>query len=258
MTRADVPSPSQPDLADLMLRYLRGRSALPDQAPPAAEVEPFEVPAGFRIDPRLAWDDARAALILLGPAGRTDAVRLFAAWAGLVSDPLPQAAVPMCAGNFPQLVRDLTPLLQAADLSALRPEPPATIRPAPELRPAKAAPPEEVLLRAGAMRLAGDLDGAAELLGSAAEGLPEEWRAALANERAALLWHRGRAEEAAREWAGQAESVPVLFNRGLAALFAGRPAEARGPLARAAEQLPESGGWHHLARLYLALAEARR
>jgi len=48
--------------------------------------------------------------------------------------------------------------------------------------------------------------------------------------------------------------VPVLFNRGMAALFLDRPAEARADLRKATERLPESSGWHHLGRLYLALA----
>ena len=49
----------------------------------------------------------------------------------------------------------------------------------------------------------------------------------------------------------------MLFNRGMAALFLGRPAEAREPLRQAVAQLPEKGSWHHLARLYLTLAEMR-
>src|SRR5581483_2619950 len=53
------------------------------------------------------------------------------------------------------------------------------------------------------------------------------------------------------------ESVPVLFNRGMAALFLGRPAEAREDLRRAVGRLPEPDGWHHLGRLYLALAGGR-
>ena len=48
--------------------------------------------------------------------------------------------------------------------------------------------------------------------------------------------------------------MPVLFNRGMAALFTGQPADARADLRRAVEQIPESSGWHHLGRLYLALA----
>jgi len=52
------------------------------------------------------------------------------------------------------------------------------------------------------------------------------------------------------------DSVPILFNRGMAALFLDRPADARAALRTAVEKIPESSGWHHLGRLYLALAES--
>ncbi len=87
--------------------------------------------------------------------------------------------------------------------------------------------------------------------------VPAAWQAAWANEEAALAWHRGRPEEAAALWQEQPESLPVLFNRGMAALFLGRPGEARAPLSAAIARLPEDSGWHHLACLYLALAEMR-
>jgi predicted Zn-dependent protease len=87
--------------------------------------------------------------------------------------------------------------------------------------------------------------------------VPAAWRAAWTNETAALAWQRGRVEDAVRLWTALPESVPVLFNRGMAALFLSRPAEARASLAQAAAQLPEDSAWHHLARLYLALAEMR-
>ena len=39
----------------------------------------------------------------------------------------------------------------------------------------------------------------------------------------------------------QAGHLPTLFNRGMAALFLGRPADARGPLGQAVSRLPEDG-----------------
>ena len=51
-------------------------------------------------------------------------------------------------------------------------------------------------------------------------------------------------------------NTPVLFNRGMAALFSDRPQEARTALTEAVARLPEAGAWHHLGRLYLALAES--
>ena len=87
-----------------------------------------------------------------------------------------------------------------------------------------------------------------------ADRVPANWAAAWANETAAILWHCGSKAEAAKRWQELPESIPVLFNRGMAALFTGRTDDARANLRRAVAKLPESSGWHHLARLYLALA----
>ena len=43
----------------------------------------------------------------------------------------------------------------------------------------------------------------------------------------------------------------------MAALFLDQTAEARTALLQAVAQLPEDSGWHHLGKLYLALAEMR-
>jgi hypothetical protein len=88
--------------------------------------------------------------------------------------------------------------------------------------------------------------------------VPSAWRAAKANEEAAHAWHRGRAEEALDLWCKQESSVPVLFNRGIAALFLGRSDEARTALTDAVAPLPYTDAWHHLGHRYLALADARR
>ena len=85
--------------------------------------------------------------------------------------------------------------------------------------------------------------------------MPAEWRAAWANETAALAWHRGHPDEALKLWQAQTPSVPVLFNRGMAALFLGKFADARAALSEAVKQLPEGNGWHHLGHLYLSLAQ---
>jgi hypothetical protein len=41
----------------------------------------------------------------------------------------------------------------------------------------------------------------------------------------------------------------------MAALFLGKPAQARTHLAEAVAHLPETGGWRHLGQLYLTLAQ---
>ena len=53
------------------------------------------------------------------------------------------------------------------------------------------------------------------------------------------------------------DSVPVRFNRGMTALFLGRHSEAREHLNLAVSRLADRSAWHHLASLYLALAEMR-
>ena len=111
-------------------------------------------------------------------------------------------------------------------------------------------------MAAGVLRVAGQFDAAADLLRGWRPS--SEWRAVHANEEAALAWHRGQAKEAAALWQNQPDSVPVLFNRGMAALFLGDAATAQAALTAATAALPETGAWHHLGRLYLALADARR
>lgn len=243
----------QPSLDDLMVRFLANRAdaGIGDAS---GEVEPHEVAAGFRVDPRTAWADATTGVVEKTPAVPSD-------WAGLVNQPAGAFAVPMAAGNFPQRVKDLQPLLTKFDPAELRPT--GTQFPAQGLsglrtwivREAKKPQPGSVLLAAGVARAIGEFDWAEELL-TAAEGTSAgEGRAAWENERAALLWHRGRCGEALAIWNGLPETPAVLFNRGMANLFLGKLAEAKGLLAKVVATLPETAGWNALARLYLALAE---
>jgi hypothetical protein len=44
----------------------------------------------------------------------------------------------------------------------------------------------------------------------------------------------------------------------MAALFLGRPVEAATHLKAAVAGLPETSAWHHLASLYLTLAEMKK
>jgi hypothetical protein len=241
MARTTANPFGQPSLEDLMVRFLAARSDAASAAvePSEGEVEPHEVAAGFRVDPRAAWTDATI--------GNTTApVQLPPDWATLVNQPTSAFAVPMAAGNFPQRVRDLQPLLTKFNPGALRPS--GTETPLPGLsglrtwvRKNAATQPA---LAAGLARLIGDFDTAAELL-----------PADSANERAALLWQRGRCEEAAATWTALPDAPAVLFNRGMALLFLGKMAEAKSALRKAVTALPETSGWNALARLYLAVAE---
>jgi tetratricopeptide (TPR) repeat protein len=149
------------------------------------------------------------------------------------------------------MVRDLAPLYRAADdLGEL----PVAEGPAVTVEADTTAEFPRALVALGVLRLARQWEAAESLIKTIAGRVPTAFTAAWANEEAATLWHRGRKDEAARRWRSLPESVPVLFNRGMAALFTGKPADARNDLRRAVEALPESDGWHHLGRLYLALA----
>jgi Flp pilus assembly protein TadD len=75
------------------------------------------------------------------------------------------------------------------------------------------------------------------------------------NDLAASAWLSGANTASRDAWEAMPDSPAVLFNRGMSRLFTGRIAEAREPLQKAVEQIPEASGWHALARLYLAVAE---
>ncbi|MGH7227180.1 MAG: hypothetical protein ACRELF_28525, partial [Gemmataceae bacterium] len=156
------------------------------------------------------------------------------------------------------MVRDLQPLLTGGDLTLLRPSRGRPLSVSAALLPwANAAEgyPQR-LLAVAVLRLARRFEEAKELLKSF-PACAADWRALRKNEEAALAWHQGKAEEALALWQAQKASVPVLFNRGMAALFLGRPADARMALEQAVVQLPDISAWHHLGHLYLALATAR-
>lgn len=258
-------TPVQPSLAEMLTRYLQKRSS--DQAAGiagrelAGEVVPFEAAPVQPVEPRLAWSEALAAARHFNPQLENDAVQAPPDWPMLVDSHEPEMALAFALGNFPQMVRDLHGLMQAQDLTALHP---STGRPsevqdlqrcAESTLKAKQYP--QALLALGALRLAKQFDAAEKLLKKYDAEVPAAWQAAWANEQAALCWHRGHTEEAVNLWKAQPDSAPVLFNRGMAALFLGQPADARTWLIQAVKLIPDRSAWHHLARLYIALAEMR-
>jgi hypothetical protein len=259
MTRTPNSS-AQPTLAELMVRFLATRSDAAAAAvePAEGEVEPYEVAAGFRVDPRAAWTDA---LVGLNPTAGSPKTPLPADWASVVAQPTPACAVAMAAGNFPQRVRDLQPLLARFNPAELRP----SGHPVPSqglsglrtwiVRETKKRQPQSSLLAAGVARVIGETEWAEELLNDAEPLCGGDLRAAWENERAALLWESGRCEEALAAWDRLPETPAVVFNRGMANLFLGNSKEARAALARAVEMVPEENGWNALARLYQTVAE---
>ncbi len=255
----------QPPLAELLSRFLQRQATAHSEGLASAEVGevvPFEAAPVQPVDARVAWEDALRVLPLFHPQTDPRTLQAPPTWPQLVAGQEPVMAVAFCTGNFPQLMRNFHPLLQTARLSQLRPQGgrpvpvPALIDWADQAAAGKRHP--QILLALGALRLARQLDKAGELLRGRQADVPAEWRAAWANEAAALAWQRGDGAEAYAQWQAQAGSVPVLFNRGMAALFLDKPAEARNWLGQAVAQLPESGSWYHLGRLYLTLAETRK
>lgn len=242
----------QPSLAGMLNRYLR-RSADAQAAGLGGaepEVVPFESAPVQPIDSRQAWDEALATWPGEHPAPPPD-------WSAVVAAHEPVMALAFALGNFPQLVRDLHGLLHADDLTRMRP---------PASRPVAAAALldwadhtlrrqlfPQALLAVGVLRLAGHFEAADHWFRQVEA--PTDWKEAWANEQAALAWHQGKTAEAAQLWLTLPDSLPVLFNRGMSALFLGRHTLARKWLTHAVSLLPETGAWHHLARLYLTLAE---
>jgi hypothetical protein len=258
-------APVQPSLSQLLADYLQRQAEAHAAGLAAAdaggEVVPFEAGPVQPVDARLAWDEAVAPVRYLAARSETRTWQAPPHWPNLVSGHEPVASLAFALGNFPQLVRNLLPLLQAAGLSELRPAPgrptpaPALLDWASEAVARRKFP--QTLLAIGALRLAKQFAKADEVIGAADANVPAEWRAAWDNEKAALAWHRGDCEKAHALWLAQPESVPVLFNRGMSALFLDRYAQARAALKAVVGQVPETSAWHHLAQLYLTLAETR-
>lgn len=247
-------------VTELFRQYLRrqmeAQAAGLSVADPDEQVMPHESAPMQPVDPRLAWQDALAA-IDWDTKRKQDRQEAPPDWPSLVAAQEPAIALAFCAGNFPQMVRNLQLVL--AGPSRFRTEPesrrsrpfavfPALIQWANAIRDYP-----QRLLGAGVLRLARRFEEASELLRSSGE-TPPAWQALRANEEAALAWHRGNTEEALTSWQAQKPCVPVLFNRGMASLFLGRPAEARSDLEQAISRLPEASAWHHLGHLYLTLS----
>jgi len=255
-------TPVQPNLAALMKRYLdrQAGSHSAGLAPfdPSSAVLPFEAGPVQPVDPAPAWEAATAAIPFLAAGVDVRSWKAPPDWPQLVAAQKPVVALAFCVGNYPQLMRDLHVILHKANLRDLVP---VAGRPlavsgvdewARQVDLKKHFP--SMLLALASLRLAKQFDRATAYLTEHDKNIPAEWRSLWSNETAALAWHSGKAEDALKQWQAQEPSVPVLFNRGMAALFLGAPGDAKAPLSQAVAELPEAGAWHHLGRLYLALA----
>jgi hypothetical protein len=213
------------------------------------------------INPKLAWDEAVAIFALSGQPVSAQGWKAPPHWASLVAGHEPVLGLALSAANFPQLVRNFHMILQTTDLSALKPQAgrptsaPDLIEWADGVAAHKHFP--QALLALGTLRLAKQLDAAEKFAQGLDADVPPAWRPAWENEKAALAWHSGRAEEALALWQQLEPTVPVLFNRGMAELFLGQTGAGREHLTAAVARLPETSAWHHLGQLYLTLAQRR-
>jgi tetratricopeptide (TPR) repeat protein len=250
--------PNSLSLGELFTQYIgrqaEARSLGLGFAEAPGDVEPYEAVPVQPVEPRLAWVEATAAASLLGaPVTRWS---VPPEWPTVVAMQESAVAVPFCLGNFPQLVRDLQPLLAGelplASQEAGRPIPTPALA---DWASSQAGGPA-ALLAASVLRLARQFDAAESTL-ARANDVPQNWRSVHTNETAALAWHRGRHAESLALWNAQPASVPVLFNRGMALLFLNKAEDARAMLSQAVAELPETSAWHHLGQLYLTLANSR-
>jgi tetratricopeptide (TPR) repeat protein len=250
--------PNRPSLSELFDGYLNRQIEAQAQglgyAEPAGEVVPHDATPMQPVDPKLAWTDALAPARYLGGTEKPRPAAAPSEWAHLVASEEPVLSLAFALGNFPQLVRNLPALLGGEPISPASLPTRALELPALVKWARQQAGTPRALLAAGILRLARHFDQAEELLAAA---VPAGSEALAGNERAALAWHRGEWERALELWQDLPESVPVLFNRGMALLFLGHAIQAREALTKAAAGLPETSAWHHLARLYLALAALR-
>jgi tetratricopeptide (TPR) repeat protein len=253
----------QPALGQLLTRFLqRQAEAQAAGLAPAdpGDVTPYEASPVQPVDARLAWEEAVAVASYLAPDVDRRSFTVPPHWPQLVAAQEPAAAPAFAIGNYPQMVRDLHLLLNHFRPAELRPgggrslATPALVQWSEKAAQLKKLP--QVLLAIGSLRLAREFDQAGQILANLQKEAAASWQPALLNERAALAWHQGNHADALALWNAVPDSVPVLFNRGMACLFLDQPAQARSWLTQAVAQLPEGSAWHHLGRLYLTLAAA--
>ncbi|MCS7046734.1 MAG: hypothetical protein NZO58_10290 [Gemmataceae bacterium] len=252
--------PVPPTLDDLLSRYLDRQAAAQGEGLAmfeAGQVTPYDAGPVQPIDPQPAWAEAVTAL---GPTWAGVKLAPPPHWPQLVASHEPVVALAWCVGNFPQLVRNFHAILRYDNLAHLRPaggrpvNAPALLEWAQQVAAQQQFP--EAILAVGALRLAQHFDQASWLLETLDRDVPAAWRAVWVNERAALAWHRGDADEAVRQWRAAEPTLPVRFNRAMADLFSGNAVDSvSSRLKELVVHLPETSGWHHLARLYLALAK---
>lgn len=249
----------QPMLSELMAVYLRRLAEHPHGLVSGVghEVEPYDAVPTQALDPAQTWNEAIVGLASYGVEAPSAPPPV---WPSVLSNAESSAAVPMAAAQFPQAVRDLARLARFAETDKQTPpsSPPSSIDGLDSwLRETESHATASMLcLAAGILRHARRFDDATRLINAARKLAGRENESVIANEEAATLWMQGKQAEADKIWNSLPDSTPVMFNCGMSALFSGNRSAARTALSAAIEQLDDSSGWRHLARLYLALAQS--
>ncbi|HQR07804.1 MAG TPA: hypothetical protein PLN21_13335 [Gemmatales bacterium] len=211
---------------------------------PASEVELYQAQPALGLDLGIAWSEALLPGQLLAEEEPRVSARFPASWNAARHVTL-AAPFPCCIGMAPQFLQKIDAIMENAEAFFQQ----ETVG-MPMLSADITLDNKTPLSQMAIARLAGDANQIERLIPQLDGELLQK------NERAAQLWFAGRLDEAREAWDNLDGENPVIaFNQGLAAMATGDVERGRECLAIAVEGFPESTGWHHLAELYLAVAD---
>jgi hypothetical protein len=240
-----------PSLASLTARFLAHQATVPsDDAMP--EVQPHEVVTSFRTDSSVMWKDAKAPFELFGT---TVSIPIPLDWSAFASSQNDATIMILSLGSVPQQMRELNAFSPTFD-SPRRSVIGHFDKLVNGLESCRhSASIAERLMAAGILRMLGRLESAEALLALAAPECHGPLAQVLANERAALRWHRGDLAGASAAWRAMGDGPVASFNLGVCEWMMGRPAAAAALFDRAAGSIPDRSGWSHLAAFYATICE---
>ncbi len=211
---------------------------------PSSEVELYQAQPALGLDLGLAWSEALLPGILLAEEEPRVQARFPSSWNAARHVTL-AAPFPCCIGMAPQFLQKIDGIMDNA--SAFFQQESMGM---PTLSADITLDNKTPLSQLAIARLAGDANQIERLIPQLDGELLQK------NERAAQLWFNGQRDEAREAWKSLDDDSPVIaFNQGIAALAQGDTEHGRECLARAVNGFDESTGWHHLAELFLAVAE---
>jgi hypothetical protein len=189
--------------------------------------------------------------------GSVNETQVPGTWASGTRNLQPRFAVPLCVGNYPQVLGDPGKLIASRQFSELAELDSASRETEGASsfgsRSIKGQPELSLLIAIAGARLSGRYEQALAAVAAAEPTLNGAWRAALENERAAVLWEVGMRREAIAFWEQLPDGPVKSFNLGMAALFTDATGRAATYLGAACATLPDDCSWKHLANLYLVV-----